>query len=58
VEFERLTGKKPTRTVRAGKTSGQYQGLVFRVLQALKIEASAEATAAKAMEEMKKKPTQ
>jgi hypothetical protein len=52
-EYERLTGKKPTRTVRNGKTNGRFQTLITKVFEALGIDASAEATAAKVMEKMK-----
>jgi hypothetical protein len=53
-QFELLTGEKPTRTVRNGKASGQFQTLLEKVFKALSIDASAEATTARVMEEMKK----
>lgn len=54
-EFERLTGKRPTRTVRNGKSSGQFQTLIETVFSALQIKASAEATTVRVMETMKKR---
>lgn len=54
-EFYRLTGHKPKRTVRGGKTSSLFQTLISDVFKALAIKSSPEATAARVMEKMKTK---
>jgi hypothetical protein len=53
-EYERLTGEKPRRTVRHGKSSGRFQTLLEKVFEAVKIRASGEAIAIRVMKENKK----
>lgn len=55
-EYERLTGEKPGRIVRDGKSGGHFQTLLEKVFKAVKIKASSEATAVRVMEEIEKRP--
>jgi len=57
VEYELITGKKPTRIVRDGKSSGTFQSLLESVFDAMGVDASPESTAVKVMEKMKNKET-
>jgi hypothetical protein len=52
-EYERLTGKPPTLTVRDGRAGGAFLDLVKAVFDALRIKASPEATVRRVIEKIK-----